>query len=41
MVYLCYGILFRIKRNEVLIHAITWLNLEKKVKEARHKKATL
>ena len=28
---------FIIKKNEVLIHASTWMNLERKVKEASHK----
>ena len=44
MVYLYGGILFSLKKNEVVIHATTWINFENTMlsininKKARHKK---
>ena len=31
MVHLCRGILFSLKKNEVVVHATTWINLENTV----------
>lgn len=40
VVYACNEILFSLKRNEILIHGTTWLNLEDMIREISQHKNT-